>query len=129
MENEAKLNELPGKYEAIMVIAKEARRINNRLRGQNVDFQVTTLAVDRFLNGNVKFEYWEAPEPAEVSFDALEGLSHSATASGLPGVIEAAAEEVEASLATPAQEDAPSSEAPPAEEAEIKIDSSASAPE
>lgn len=91
METEAKLNELPGKYEAIMVIAKEARRINNRLRGQNVGFKVTTLAMDRYREGNVKYEYWEAPEPSELSLDAVEGMAHSATAANLPGIIEAAA--------------------------------------
>jgi hypothetical protein len=129
MENEAKLNELLGKYEAIMVIAKEARRINNRLRGQNVDFQVTTLAIDRFIDGNVKFEYWEAPEPAEVSFDALEGLSHSATASGLPGVIEAAAEEAEVAPPVVAEEELIGSDPPVAEGAEVKVDGSPSTSE
>ncbi len=91
MEREAKLNELKGKYEAIMVISKEARRINNRLRGQNVEFKVTSLAMDRYSEGRVKWEYWEAPKPAEVSLDAVEGMAHSATAAGLAGAIEEAA--------------------------------------
>ncbi|MAE69512.1 MAG: hypothetical protein CME06_03470 [Gemmatimonadetes bacterium] len=91
MEREAKLNELKGKYEVIMVISKEARRINNRLRGQNVEFKVTSLAMDRYSEGRVKWEYWEAPEPTEVSLDAVEGMAHSATAAGLAGAIEEAA--------------------------------------
>jgi DNA-directed RNA polymerase subunit K/omega len=93
MDIEAKIHEEQNKYEAVMVISKESRRINNRLRGQNVEFKVTSLAMQRYLDGSVKWEYWEPAEHEEVGRSAVEGMVHAGSAAGLPGPIEAAAAE------------------------------------
>ena len=48
---------VPNKYEAIVVIAKEARRIAQwaRERGIKLPKRATTLAIERFLEGKVKY--------------------------------------------------------------------------
>ncbi len=51
---------IPNRYEAVRVIAKEARRINSLIiRGAEAewDFKPTTAAVERVINGKVEFEY------------------------------------------------------------------------
>ena len=50
---------IPNKYEAVRVIAKEARRINSVLiRGAGeIDQKPTMLALDRLLEGKIKHGY------------------------------------------------------------------------
>jgi DNA-directed RNA polymerase subunit K/omega len=53
---------LNNKYEAVRVMAKEARRINSLLiRGAHIegDLKPTTIAMQRFLDRRVKFDYVE----------------------------------------------------------------------
>lgn len=52
---------IPNKYEAVRVIAKEARRINALLiRGAGeVDEKPTMMALKRVLDNKVKFDYVE----------------------------------------------------------------------
>jgi len=50
------------KYEAVRIMAKEARRINSLLiRGAHIegDLKPTTVAMQRFLDKKVKFDYVE----------------------------------------------------------------------
>jgi DNA-directed RNA polymerase subunit K/omega len=50
------------KYEAVRVMAKEARRINSLLiRGAHIegDLKPTSVAMQRFLDQKVKFDYVE----------------------------------------------------------------------
>ena len=50
------------KYEAVRVMAKEARRINSLLiRGAHLegDLKPTSIAMQRFLDNKVKFDYLE----------------------------------------------------------------------
>ncbi len=50
------------KYEAIRIMAKEARRINSLLiRGAHIegDLKPTSVAMQRFLDQKVKFDYVE----------------------------------------------------------------------
>jgi len=50
------------KYEAVRVMAKEARRINSLLiRGAHLegDMKPTSIAMQRFLDNKVKFDYLE----------------------------------------------------------------------
>lgn len=50
------------KYEAVRVMAKEARRINSLLiRGAHLegDMKPTSIAMQRFLDQKVKFDYVE----------------------------------------------------------------------
>ncbi len=96
MKSEAQLNELKTKYEAIMVIAREARRINNRLQGQNVDFKVTSLAVSRYLEEKVKFEYWEPPKEADLLGGVAEGLA--AAPGGMAAPVDLSVDQVSASV-------------------------------
>jgi DNA-directed RNA polymerase subunit K/omega len=55
---------IPNKYEAVRVIAKEARRINSLLiRGaQAIDEKPTMMALRRVLDNRVKFAYVELQE-------------------------------------------------------------------
>ncbi len=67
-------NIVENKYEAVRVIAKEARRINNIiLRSENMatDEKPTILALKRMLEDRIKYDYAEddsAPS-GEMSFD------------------------------------------------------------
>jgi DNA-directed RNA polymerase subunit K/omega len=61
---------ISNKYEAVRVIAKEARRINSLLiRGAQgeVDEKPTMMALKRVLDARVKFDYAE-PEKARPDF-------------------------------------------------------------
>ena len=62
---------VPNKYEAIRVIAKEARRINSLLirGGGEVEEKPTMLALQRLLDQKVKYEFVE-PTP-EVDMEKL----------------------------------------------------------
>lgn len=54
---------VPNRYEAIRVMAKEARRVNNLIRkaGEELEEKPTSIAMNRVIEGKVKFEY-EEPE-------------------------------------------------------------------
>jgi len=58
------LEQIPNRYEAIRVIAKEARRINMIIRrsGEEIETKPTTIAMNRLIDGKVKFTYEEAEE-------------------------------------------------------------------
>ena len=67
METEAMekiLETIDNRYEAIRVIAKEARRINTiiRLSGEEFDEKPTTIAINRTIDGKVKYKYEEQEE-------------------------------------------------------------------
>jgi len=59
------LERIDNRYEAIRVIAKEARRINTliRLSGEEFEEKPTTIAVRRTIDGKVKYKY--VPEEQE----------------------------------------------------------------
>ena len=52
---------VPNRYEAIRVMAKEARRINSLIRkaGEELEEKPTSVAMNRVIDGKVKFEYEE----------------------------------------------------------------------
>ena len=58
------LEHTDNRYEAIRVIAKEARRINTliRLSGEEVEEKPTTIAIKRMIEGKVKYKYEEQEE-------------------------------------------------------------------
>ena len=51
----------PNKYEAAIIAAKEARRLNDIMRcsGEEAKEKVTLVAIDRVTKGKVKFAYEE----------------------------------------------------------------------
>lgn len=58
---------IPNKYEAVRVIAKEARRINSLLiRGAQgeIEEKPTMMALRRLLDNKVKYEYVDPAEQA-----------------------------------------------------------------
>jgi DNA-directed RNA polymerase subunit K/omega len=57
------LKVIENRYEAIRVMAKEARRVNTliRLSPEEVEDKPTTIAMNRVIDGKVKYEY-EEPE-------------------------------------------------------------------
>lgn len=57
------LKVIKNRYEAVRVMAKEARRVNTliRLSPEEVEDKPTTIAMNRVIDGKVKFEY-EEPE-------------------------------------------------------------------
>jgi DNA-directed RNA polymerase subunit K/omega len=61
------LEKIDNRYEAIRVIAKEARRINTliRLSGEEFEEKPTTIAVGRTIDGKVKYTYEEQQEEQE----------------------------------------------------------------
>jgi len=63
---------IPNRYEAVRVMAKEARRLNALvIRGAEAeeDFKPTTSAVDRLINGQIDYQYVEAHEGPKSLFD------------------------------------------------------------
>ncbi|MBP2681262.1 MAG: polymerase Rpb6 [Candidatus Krumholzibacteriota bacterium] len=62
---------IPNKYEAVRVIAKEARRINALLvhgaQGE-VDQKPTMMALSRLLDNRIKYKFLEG-EPAKEPFE------------------------------------------------------------
>ncbi len=58
---------IPNKFEAITVAALEARRLNERARmfGVSLPGKITTLAVDRLMDGKV--EYYDKKERARLA--------------------------------------------------------------
>ena len=55
---------IENRYEAIRVMAKEARRVNTliRLSPDEVEDKPTTIAMNRVIDGKVKYEYEEQEE-------------------------------------------------------------------
>jgi DNA-directed RNA polymerase subunit K/omega len=76
------LDHIPNKFEAIRVIALECRRINSQLtvseeESSEPEEKITTRAVDRLIDGEVK--YYDArerreEERSEAMLAAAEGL-------------------------------------------------------
>ena len=65
---------IPNRYEAVRVMAREARRLNSLIiRGAKVDpdFKPTSAAVERTISEKVKFEYVD-PEVRTVEFQDKE---------------------------------------------------------
>ncbi len=58
------LDQVGNRYEAIRVIAREARRINALLKhsGEEVEDKPTTIAMKRLVEGKVKYSYGEQGE-------------------------------------------------------------------
>jgi len=58
------LERIDNRYEAIRVIAREARRINTlvRLSGEELDEKPTTIAINRMIEGKVKYKYEQQEE-------------------------------------------------------------------
>jgi DNA-directed RNA polymerase omega subunit len=55
------LEVIPNRYEAVRIMAKEARRINTliRLSGEEIEEKPTTIAIKRLIDGKVKYAYAE----------------------------------------------------------------------
>ena len=55
------LGVIPNRYEAVRIMAKEARRINTliRLSGEEIEEKPTTIAMRRLVDGKVKYMYAE----------------------------------------------------------------------
>jgi DNA-directed RNA polymerase subunit K/omega len=63
---------VPNRYEAVRVMAKEARRINSLIiRGAeaDADFKPTSAAVDRVIGGRVEYHYVEEEAGSGDFFD------------------------------------------------------------
>lgn len=72
---EKMLKVIPNKYEAIRVVAKEARRINALLiRGAGeVEEKPTMMAIRRLLEDKVKYDYADfSPDPQALFDDKAE---------------------------------------------------------
>jgi DNA-directed RNA polymerase subunit K/omega len=52
---------IPNRYEAVRIMAKEARRINTliRLSGEEIEEKPTSIAMKRLIDGKVKYAYAE----------------------------------------------------------------------
>ena len=52
---------IPNRYEAVRIMAKEARRINTliRLSGEEIEEKPTSIAMKRLIDGKVKYTYAE----------------------------------------------------------------------
>jgi len=55
------LEVIPNRYEAVRIMAKEARRVNTliRLSGEEIEEKPTTIAMKRLIDGKVKYSYAE----------------------------------------------------------------------
>jgi DNA-directed RNA polymerase subunit K/omega len=66
---------IDNRYEAVRVMAKEARRLNSLIiRGAQADddFKPTTAAVQRVIDNKVKYEYVERSEESGEMFSELD---------------------------------------------------------
>ena len=67
--------QIANRYEAVRVMAKEARRLNSLIiRGAaaDPDFKPTSAAVERVIEGRIRYEYVEEnSSPAEFEDDEL----------------------------------------------------------
>ena len=52
---------IPNRYEAVRIMAKEARRINTLIRvsGEEIEEKPTSIAMKRLIDGKVKYTYAE----------------------------------------------------------------------
>jgi DNA-directed RNA polymerase subunit K/omega len=65
---------ISNKYEAVRVMAKEARRINNvliRSASADVDLKPTSMALQRMLDHRIKYDF-VVDEPIEVDLEEQE---------------------------------------------------------
>lgn len=63
---------IPNRYEAVRVMAKEARRINSLIiRGAeaDADFKPTSAAVERLVDGRIEYAYVEEDAGSGDFFD------------------------------------------------------------
>jgi DNA-directed RNA polymerase subunit K/omega len=66
---------ITNRYEAIRVMAMEARRLNSLIiRGAqpDEDFKPTTAALNRVIEAKVKYEYVERDESSDELFEGSE---------------------------------------------------------
>lgn len=66
---------ISNRYEAVRVMAKEARRLNSLvIRGAqaDADFKPTSAAVQRVIADKVKYEYVERDEESDELFEGDE---------------------------------------------------------
>lgn len=66
---------IPNRYEAVRVMAKEARRLNSLIiRGAqaDADFKPTSAAVRRVIDNKIKYEYIEREEVSDELFSDEE---------------------------------------------------------
>jgi DNA-directed RNA polymerase omega subunit len=63
---------IPNRYEAVRVMAKEARRLIIRGATVDADFKPTTAALERVIDGKVKYEYGEGIERKPGIFEEEE---------------------------------------------------------
>ena len=58
------LSQIDNRYEAIRVIAREARRINTiiQMSGEEIEEKPTSIAINRLVEGKVKYKYEEPGE-------------------------------------------------------------------
>jgi DNA-directed RNA polymerase omega subunit len=61
------LDVVANRYEAVRIMAKEARRINTLIRvsGQEIEEKPTSIAMKRLVDGKVKFTYADAEPEGE----------------------------------------------------------------
>ena len=58
------LEQVSNRYEAIRIVAKEARRINAliKMSGEEIEEKPTSIAIKRLIEGKVKYAYAETKE-------------------------------------------------------------------
>ena len=58
------LNQIANRYEAVRVMAKEARRINRIIKaaGEEIEDKPTSIAMRRMVEGKVKYSYEQQEE-------------------------------------------------------------------
>jgi len=77
-------NDIPNKYELIVVAAKEARRLNelSRQTGLNPGGKVSNVALEETLKGNVSYRYRvELEELKPETSESTQGTANDALAS------------------------------------------------
>ncbi len=65
------MEKVDNRYEAVRIIAREARRLNalvNRGMEAEDDFKPTSVAVQRLLDDKIKYEYVERTETPDELF-------------------------------------------------------------
>jgi len=63
---------IENRYEAVRVMAKEARRLNSLvIRGAGVepDFKATTTGMDRLIEGRIDYRFAEEVDESDELFD------------------------------------------------------------
>lgn len=73
--------QIPNRYEAVRVMAKEARRLNSLIiRGATADpdFKPTSAAVQRVIDSKIRYEFVEEDSiPVEFEGEAVEEKEES----------------------------------------------------